>query len=71
MTICLVYVTYCNFDRNRDLSDENIGTNFLSLARKTEYVHLVSYLTSLSDEAISKSQNGVSPGSSTDDTIEN
>ena len=44
---------------------------FLLLAKNTVNVHLLCYLTSLNDEAISKSQNGVSPGSSTDDTIEN
>ena len=49
---------------NRDLSDENIGAIFSLLARKTVNFHLVCYLTSLNDEAISKSLNGVSPGNS-------
>ena len=49
---------------NRDLSDENIGAIFSLLARKTVNFHFVYYLTSLNDEAISKSLNinGVSPG---------
>ena len=44
---------------------------FSLLARKTVNYHLVCYLTSLKDEAISKSPNGVSPGNSPGETREN
>ena len=43
---------------------------FSSLARKTVNFHLGFYLTSFNDEAISKSQNGVSAGNSLRDTME-